>query len=340
MKCIASAVIGALGSVAAGAVSSAISGNNSRQAVREQNEYNKPINQRARFEEAGLNPYLAMGSGAIGAGNQTAAADMSGANNAMANGLLSGMQQIGQISLLKSQIDNQKADAANKIEEAKGKVIDNKTKEAKNAAELAILQEQQKDWKFKVDSVNPQTLQKGKAEIDLLIQKYKSEIQNTDNLQELGKKIISETRLNNLKGDEQQAVNDQIVQYLQLQQQVMRMTISTGYQNANSNEISANANATSAAAAMKNADTNEMLGTYQKGLLQQQTQGQIISNKESWRQHKYNAVYHNNPKFEYWMDKVGQPLMNGLGNAIPFFGLGKLSTALTPKPRPIGFKSY
>ena len=42
-----------------------------RQMVREQNEYNSPIQQMARYQEAGLNPNLIYGNGQSSAGNQS-----------------------------------------------------------------------------------------------------------------------------------------------------------------------------------------------------------------------------------------------------------------------------
>lgn len=43
----------------------------SERMVDEQNEYNSPLAQKQRFEEAGINPYMAMSAGDISGGNQT-----------------------------------------------------------------------------------------------------------------------------------------------------------------------------------------------------------------------------------------------------------------------------
>lgn len=43
----------------------------SERMINEQNQYNSPIAQKQRFEEAGMNPYMAMSAGNISAGNQT-----------------------------------------------------------------------------------------------------------------------------------------------------------------------------------------------------------------------------------------------------------------------------
>lgn len=45
-----------------------------RQMIAEQNEYNSPLQQMARYQEAGLNPALIYGSGQASAGNQSAIA--------------------------------------------------------------------------------------------------------------------------------------------------------------------------------------------------------------------------------------------------------------------------
>ena len=45
-----------------------------RQMIQEQNEYNSPLNQLKRYQDAGLNPNLIYGEGKASAGNQSSKA--------------------------------------------------------------------------------------------------------------------------------------------------------------------------------------------------------------------------------------------------------------------------
>lgn len=73
----------------------------------QQNEYNSPANQRARLEQAGLNPYLMLDGGSAGVAESAPTADQSGTQVApdIGNTIASGYQNLGSsISSAASQI--------------------------------------------------------------------------------------------------------------------------------------------------------------------------------------------------------------------------------------------
>lgn len=84
---IAPAVVAAL--VAGGATLVNTISNNiaQRRAIREQNEYNEPVNQIARYQAAGLNPNLIYGTGQASAGNQSSPAAYQGVHTSTQDAL-------------------------------------------------------------------------------------------------------------------------------------------------------------------------------------------------------------------------------------------------------------
>lgn len=122
------------------------------------NEYNSPANQRKRLEEAGINPYYALGE--LNTGNADLASNPSVPSFQQADysALTSGM--VGAADLMQKQrlID---AQASRTEEEAEAAGIDNQTRLLKNL-----------------------------TEINLMIQEYKEKKQNTSYLESLRDKIL------------------------------------------------------------------------------------------------------------------------------------------------------
>lgn len=118
------------------------------------NEYNTPTAQMQRYRDAGLNPYLMMNGGAAGSGNSSAPA--SGVNPPQQHTATMQPDTSIKDSLMKmAEFDYNKrlmdAEASNKEEDAKGKVIDNMTRSAENAARIEELTQRVSNGKARQD---------------------------------------------------------------------------------------------------------------------------------------------------------------------------------------------
>lgn len=106
-----------------------------RNMIQEQNEYNSPKSQMARYEEAGLNPHMLYGAGQNAAGNQSSIAkyeaptmqapDVNMGINEALNMALNYRMSTKELELRDAQIATQKAMASNYQEDALGKRINN-----------------------------------------------------------------------------------------------------------------------------------------------------------------------------------------------------------------------
>lgn len=149
------AVIGAGGGILSTALGAAFASHQQDKAFKQQvelwnmnNEYNKPVNQKKRLEEAGINPYMAM-TGDHGAtmGNapSPASADMSG--------IQKGAQGISDYFARERQIHHEEdmAQASTRKDnaEAEGIEIENKGRAAKQAAEIDELKSRARSNKAK-----------------------------------------------------------------------------------------------------------------------------------------------------------------------------------------------
>lgn len=119
---ITAGVLTALGT-AIGAIGSTISNNIAqRKAIKEQNEYNTPSSQIARYQAAGLNPNLIYGTGQASAGNQSSPASYRGVNYS-AQDMLSMVNAVKNLQLLDSDIAKNKAEAQRAGLESQEKAI-------------------------------------------------------------------------------------------------------------------------------------------------------------------------------------------------------------------------
>ena len=110
------------------------------------NEYNSASNQRARLEEAGLNPYMMMSGGNAGTatsqsgGSASAASPISMQNAGAA--AVQGMSQVGQFA---TQVGLAKAEIANKQEATIGQQMANDWYVQRQLAELGLISSQTRD---------------------------------------------------------------------------------------------------------------------------------------------------------------------------------------------------
>lgn len=149
------------------------------------NEYNTPLNQRKRFEDAGINPYMAMGQ--INSGSAQSAGSTSAASAAPAapqQSYTPNLQGIPEAVLMSEQANLTKL-------QAQEQVIDNQSRQQKNMAELANIIANTKNTKIKNKLANTQ--------YQYADQMHQLQIQNNqlvnDNLKEQTQKIIRENML-------------------------------------------------------------------------------------------------------------------------------------------------
>ncbi len=238
--------VSAIGSIIGGNIAANKDYENKVRLIDKMNEYNTPVNQRARLEAAGFNPYLL--SGGINPGNQSEPGDVSAGTNARSNGYLAAANQVGAMA---EQIANVRKTNA----EASATEINNETRRTENQLRIDTAQAQLDDLTFKIKNMNPESLRKLKNEADEVAQRHKNLILEGDNLRLVAFKLMSEIRGQDLDNAQKEEFLDQYEAYLRLQRSVLQMQISTGYQNANSNSLSARANMLGSSAAMMNAET-------------------------------------------------------------------------------------
>lgn len=155
MASITEPLITAAGGIASTAVGGAFASHQQQKAFEQQvalwnmnNEYNKPINQKKRLLEAGINPYMAItGDHGSTMGNAPAPASLD------TSGINQGLQGIRDYFNAEQQRDIQKdvgsAQSRKDNAEAAGIEIDNETRAAKNVADLDKVKEEAKGIKAK-----------------------------------------------------------------------------------------------------------------------------------------------------------------------------------------------
>lgn len=276
---IAGAGISAIGSIIGGNSAAADNYENQSRLIDKMNEYNTPVNQRARLEAAGLNPYLV--SGGISPGNQQAAGDISAGTNARSSGYLAAANQVG---VMAEQIANVRKTNA----EANATEIDNQTRASENQLRVDNAKAQLDDMTFKIQNMNPETLRKLKNEADEVAQRNKNLILESDNLKLTAHKLFGEIRNLSLDGVQKKQFIDQYEAYLRLQRSVIQMQIDTGYQNAGSNALSAQASMLGSSAAMMNAKLAKKFSKWD--LVSSE-----YDSKEAQRSYEYNTAYFRSP---------------------------------------------
>lgn len=215
-----------------------------RDMIREQNAYNTPAAQRARYEEAGINPYLALGN--ISSGSQQSTMQAPNAPQIAPITQFGESLQAASQNSIRNLIDlsQAQADIQIKEEQRKGLAIDNLHKDDVYLADIGL----KKSQKGKLDS------EKTAQDINNLTLPDINNM-NLAQLQALVGKTQAETDLLKIQKDlasfdlgfKQKHAEEQFK--AELGKTIME-TI-TGYKNADSNRMNAIAN-------LKNADTNRM----------------------------------------------------------------------------------
>lgn len=304
---IVGAGISALGSVGGGLLGNAASSKAiekqaemQQQLIDKQNAYNTPLEQRARLEQAGFNPYLAMSGGLGSTGNQMQSATIGPADtSSLPNGIFNAANALGNAALMAAQVRNMNAEAA-------GKEIDNLSKQNINEEQLALLKQQvagqsivNNSAQYDLQHMKPAQLMELQGKIDklshetaLLLQKGTTESLNQD----LIVKQIEQLGLDNKRA---RAVLPYVIRSAELENKEQQMRVSTGYQNAFTNRLSAYAAQTSAGAAQMNALTNQGIFGEQKrhgyfgaqvGLLHAQINGQHWTNRRLAKELPYSGL--------------------------------------------------
>ena len=248
-------VVGSAMNLAGGYVAQKMHNDNQANLLAMQNRYNEPINQRKRLEMAGFNPYFA--AGGINPGNQATAGDPSAGTAAMSNGVLGASNMIGNVALQMAQIRAINA-------QAQGEEINNVTKGAINQLNADMLEQQLKDWKFKVDNLNPAQLWKLNSETDELISRNIVNIRKASNLDEATNLIMKQIKGVDLDNQQKEIVNSQLKERLELEMKNLEMQNVTGFMNAVSNRMSARG-------ALMAARANSALAASQGALFDSQT---------------------------------------------------------------------
>lgn len=141
----------------------------SERMVNEQNEYNSPVAQKQRFEEAGINPYMAMSSGNVSSGNQTQLPSYERAEMLNPAGIIAQASfQDGQLRLegLKTVIaaSGQVVDSMSKMADRDKTLLDNKF--FRDNYQNAIEQSRQQTLSLQINNVKDQ-IESDRAKFEL-----------------------------------------------------------------------------------------------------------------------------------------------------------------------------
>ncbi|UYL88400.1 DNA pilot protein [Microvirus sp.] len=231
----------------------------------EQNRYNLPTAQRQRYEDAGINPYLALSN--ISSGSQQSTLPAPGSPNinpVQFNGLSDAVNAYVQMQQQKVNEAVAQSQIAKTNEETKGLQVDNAHKEEVIQGNLTEQGARTENFKSST-AVNNKTVDKIMEEINGM---------KIDNMYKpaIGDMTLTESEARVAKLDAETAyikTQDDIAKlHLDLENKYLEkrmcadlaevfMRIKTGFQNAASNRIGANASMIGAKAAATNAVTNQ-----------------------------------------------------------------------------------
>ena len=266
----ASGIVGSAMNLAGGFVAQKMHNDHQAGLLAMQNRYNEPINQRKRLEMAGFNPYFA--AGGINPGNQATPGDPSAGTAAFSNGVLGASNMIGNVALQMAQIRAINA-------QAQGEEINNVTKGTINQYQADIMEQQLKDWSFKVDNLNPAQLSKLNTETDELISRNIVNIRKASNIEEATNLIMKQIKGVDLDNQQKQIVNDQLKDRLELEMRNLEMQNITGFMNAVSSRMTAKS-------ALMSARANSALAASQGALFDSQTD--LNKQQHMFKSHTWN----------------------------------------------------
>jgi len=314
--------IGAVGSVLGGIAS----GHGARRAISHQyamqqklidsqNEYNLPINQRARLEAAGINPYLALGAGAVGNGNQAQAGSVSAPD---VSGLSAGFQNassfIANAAMTMAQVRKTNA-------EARGQEITNQTLGTQNELTTEQLRAQIDSQnvinaaaQYDLKNMKPAELQKLQGEIDNIAKDTALKGATFNNIEEQTNYVRQQIDGLKLDNKQKELLLPYATKLADLQIREGQMRVDTGYQNAASQALSARSSMVGASAAAMNARTAAALMPGQNRLNNAMAAesgtrryGNSIDNKTRSSMNYWDL---NNKKQNLWNQRQNYHLMN------------------------------
>jgi len=300
------AIISAAGAVAGSVMNKkSIDSNNALQQklVQDANAYNTPANQMQRFQDAGLNPYMILGQ--VNAGNQTSVASTSPVDYS------SGIQGVGnaantliQAASAGSQIDVNNANVHKAESETNLNLIDAKTREAQNLAQINLLVKQGLLTKQQADNLSQDFDLRAMTWDELIKQPGLSNSLTAEQIENLKAgiaKLESEKKGIDLQngitakfGDKQAAAT-------------LENTLSqTGVNHANiglmGSQIGLNG-------------TYMDINRQQVGVLRNQQNSYYWDSQEKKRNYQYNKVKFNTPRYDWWSEHIVSPLLNLVGKA-------------------------
>lgn len=269
-----------------------------QQLVQDANAYNTPANQMQRFQDAGLNPYMMLGQ--VNAGNQTSVATTSPTDYS------SGVQGVGnaantliQAASVGSQMQLNQANVAKTESETALNVLDSKTREAQNLAQINLLVKQGLLTKQQADNLS--------QDFDLRAMTWDELIKQPGLANSLTAEQIANLKSATAKaGSEKKSLDLQnaITEKFGSQQAAATLanTLSqTGVNNANiglmGSQIGLNG-------------TYMDLNRQQVGVLRNQQNSAYWDSQEKKRNYQYNKSKFDSPNTDWWFDRVVGPLLN------------------------------
>lgn len=336
--------IGAVGSLLGGIAS----GHGARRAISHQyamqqklidsqNEYNQPINQRARLEAAGINPYLALGAGAVGNGNQPQAGSVSAPDvSGFSAGLQNASSFIANAALTMAQVRKTNA-------EAHGQEIGNKTLETQNELTTEQLRAQIDSQniinaaaQYDLQKMKPAELQKLQGEIDNIAKDTALKGASFNNIEEQTNYVRQQIDGLKLDNKQKELLLPYATKLADLQIREGEMRVETGYQNAASQALSARSSMVGASAAAMNARTAAALMPSQRryyGAIADKSQSDADLNDQQYRWNEpmngielhnarrsqgYNDRYYDNPDADWWNSTISGyiPFASGISREV------------------------
>lgn len=298
-KCIAPAIvaagIGAAGSIINGIIGSNSSLSNQRALLREQNEYNTPFAQRSRLLQAGYNPYVM--SGAINVGNQQTAGDGNAAAALQAQGIQSGLSQLGNLALMVSQVRKTNAEAAqqekmNAVTDTKNQLEIQQMKAALEGQNIINASN-----KYDLDKLKPEQLVKLQKEVENLAADTANKMTQNGVLNLQQDYMVKQIEQLGLSNKQARLLLQYYEPMLQLQLQESKMRVDTGYQNANAASMNALTNSLNGFA-QRNLWRSDASINWQESYEQKRTSGYRIGADRFM--YKYNKEYYDSPEADWW----------------------------------------
>lgn len=284
---IAGGIIGAASSLATSVLGRNMSKEDQYEMLTDMNFYNRPVQQRWRLLEAGLNPYLM--SGQMNAGNQSQPGDGAASANVFANGALAASSNVGTLAMQMAEIRKMDAESSSIEKDNSVRDIQNQLALDQMRTQIRSLNLENNLKAYELSNIKPKEL----AELQSRIENLAAD--TAKKMSEKGVNVINQSvmvaQLEQIGLSNSQA--RLVLQYyeplVQLQLAEGRMRVQTGYQNANSQSTQANA-------AMTNALANKLVAPYSAALMNSQAKTEnalrpFRKREQSWsaENSKWNA---------------------------------------------------